>query len=238
MLDNGLHEQRAEFTKLPAYLQRLRDVNPNVNIHLSIHPETRKFQRVFICPGESRDSFRHCRHFIAVDGTFLKSKFRQTLLLAVTINANGHNLLLAWAIVEGESESAWEYFHLQLQHSIPEITTEQTTLISNRDKGLINADRVLPPTVIRAFCCQHLKENLTIKFGRALEGRFWKIARARRVEEFEIAITELQTIKPLAATYLQNIDANLWATAFFPGKRYGHDTSNIVESTNQTLKID
>lgn len=61
-------------------------------------------------PGESQESFQLRRRFIAVDGRFLKSRFRQTLLLAVTIDANGNNLLLARAVVEGEHESAWEYF--------------------------------------------------------------------------------------------------------------------------------
>lgn len=238
LLEDGLQEQREGFTKLPAYIENLRTTNPTAHIHLSIDPETRRFQRVFICPSESRESFRFCRHFIAVDGTFLKSRFRQTLLLAVTIDANGNNLLLAWAIVEAENESSWEYFYLNLQHSIPELTIEQTTLISDRDKGLINADRVLPPTVIRAFCCYHLKENFTTKFGRALEGLFWKVARARRVELFEAAMQELRNTKPSAEAYLRSIDPLLWTTAFFPRQRYGHDTSNIVESTNKTLKID
>ena len=32
------------------------------------------FQRVFICPAESRLSFQHMRKFMAIDDTFLKSK--------------------------------------------------------------------------------------------------------------------------------------------------------------------
>lgn len=44
---------------------------------------------------ESRNSFQHMRKFMAVDGTFLKAPFIQTLLFAVGIDGNGKNLPLA-----------------------------------------------------------------------------------------------------------------------------------------------
>ena len=65
-----------------------------------------RFQRVFICPAESRLSFQHMRKFMAIDGTFLKAKLSLILLLAVGIDANGKNLILAWSIVESESKAS------------------------------------------------------------------------------------------------------------------------------------
>lgn len=78
---------------------------------------------------------------MAVDGTFLKARFVQTLLLAVGIDANGNILLLAWGIVESENESSWRYFPEHLRKAIPE--SESMTLISDRDKGLLAADAVM-----------------------------------------------------------------------------------------------
>jgi len=141
-------------------------------------------------------------------------------------------------VVESENASSWEYFLLNLQLAIPEISTQATTLISYRDKGLIAACEVLPPTVIRAFCCQHLKENFVTRYGRGLATNFWAIARARSIAQFESAMVALQELKPAAAEYLQNIDPTLWVHVFFPGRRYGHDASNIVESVNSSLKLD
>ena len=43
-----------------------------------------RFQRIFICPGTSHESFRHCRPFIAMDGTF-KDTFNLTTLLLITM---------------------------------------------------------------------------------------------------------------------------------------------------------
>lgn len=59
-----------------------------------------RFQRIFVCPAEAQLSFQQCRRFVAVDGTFCKARYVQTLSIAVTIDANGHVILLAWAIVE------------------------------------------------------------------------------------------------------------------------------------------
>jgi len=50
----------------------------------------------------------------------------------------------------------------------------------------------------------------------------------------------LRLEKPMAEEYLQKIDPVLWSMAFFPENpgRFGHDTSNIVELVNKSLKID
>ncbi|XP_027348012.1 uncharacterized protein LOC113859435 [Abrus precatorius] len=43
-----------------------------------------------------------------VDGTFLYDKYRQTLLIATTQDGNNYVLSIVFAIVEGETLSAWE----------------------------------------------------------------------------------------------------------------------------------
>ena len=125
-----------------------------------------------------------------------------------------------------------------MQLAIPEITTEETTLISDGDKGLIAASDVLAATVILAFCCQHLKENFITWYGRSLATNFWSIARARSIAKYESAMLVPQETKPAAAKYLQYIDPTVWAHAFFPGRRFGHDTSNIGEFVNSSLKLE
>ena len=80
---------------------------------------------------------------MAIDGIFLTGRFVQVLLLAVGIDANGHNVILAWAVVESENEASWGYFLRLLRRSIPEVSSERCVLISDRDKGLIEADTVL-----------------------------------------------------------------------------------------------
>ena len=113
-----------------------------------------------------------------MDGTFLKARFIQTLLLTVGIDANGHNTILAWAVVELENQNLWEWFFCHLQRAIPTISQEACTLISDQDKGLLLAEPILGPLMIAAHCCHHLKENFIEKFGHGLAPQFWAVARA------------------------------------------------------------
>ena len=92
---------------LPAYASLLIQTNPGTYVKLAVDRNTERFQRIFICPPTSSKSFAHCRPFIAVDGTFTKTQFIQTLLLAIGIDADNHAVLLAWGLVESETEDSW-----------------------------------------------------------------------------------------------------------------------------------
>lgn len=154
-----LATHRLSFELLPAYIDLLRIKAPRAHTNLEICLQTNRFLRIFICPRQSRDSWIHMRRFVAVDGTFLKGRFIQQLLLAVGIDANGNTLILAWAIVESENEESWRYFFRHLAASIPDLVEEPTVLISDRDKGIAAAEDELGSEILRAVCAQHLKEK-------------------------------------------------------------------------------
>jgi hypothetical protein len=59
--------------------------------------------------------------------------------------------------------------------AIPELNDEDVTLITDRDKGLTAADDEFP-NAIRAYCCQHIADNVKIKFGKHARDLFWKVA--------------------------------------------------------------
>ena len=174
------------------------------------------------------------------------------LLLASSLDANNHIVLLAWAIVESENQYSWQWFITHLITAIPEAAgtpeapnppetpprnTRKTVMISDREKGLREAIDRLAPGVIGHYCCWHLNENLCTKFGRGLSPLFWRIARAPNAAKFYSEMNDLQKINASAFEYLAGIPPILWATAFFPGARYGQDTSNIAEAANSQLKI-
>lgn len=171
--------------------------------------------------------------FMAVDGTFLKAQFIQTLLIAVDIDANEHNLLLTWAIVESENTESWLWFLSQLKTAIPDL--QNMTLISDRDKGLFTADIVLGLNVNCLICCFHLKNNFVRRY-RGVEQLFWPITNAKTLGEYITHMNKLQQVNKSAAAYLKSIDQALQITAFFAGQSFGHKTSNIAESMNNILK--
>ena len=110
--DIGL--ERDEFGKIPAYLEVLKKKDPFGHFILKTDP-TERFQRLFISPSVCRDTFRSCPRIVACDGTFTKSKFRQTLLFAVTIDGNDEVVVLAWALLESENEDTWSFFLKELK---------------------------------------------------------------------------------------------------------------------------
>lgn len=239
LVNDRIEHQQEQFLKIPAYLELLRQRNPW--IHTLLHtvgsehnPEAQHFQRVFICPAESQLSFIQMRPFVALDGTFLKARFVQTLLLAVGIDGNGQNLILAWGVVESENTDSWTWFLERLKRAIPQVL--EATFISDRDKGLMAADHVLGKGINRLICCFHLHQNF--KRFRNVEHLFWPIAKAKSEEDFYTRMHQLQQISQDAANYLEKIDKAMWADAFAQGKSYGHKTSNVVESTNNFLKFD
>jgi hypothetical protein len=94
------------------------------------------------------------------------------LLLAVGIDANGNNIILAWALVESENQVLWEYFFRLFRIAIPAISERECVLISDRNKEILGADRELGPRIVRAICCKYLRDNFTDKYGVALKALF------------------------------------------------------------------
>jgi transposase-like protein len=123
------------------------------------------------------------------------------LLLAVGIDANGNNIILAWALVESENRVSWEYFLRLLRTAIPEVTNEGCVFISDREKGLMEADELLGQRIARAICCKHLQENLIYKYGGALKSLFWSLARAKTEHIFDKVLGKIREVKPQAAAY-------------------------------------
>ena len=171
---------------MPAYRDYLVNKFPGTYCQL-LHEEDGdyRFKRIFICPSPSRQSFQFCREIVALDGTFIKSCFIQTLLLAVSIDANNEIVLLAWAVVESENDSSWTYFLHHLKAAIPTIDTVNCTIISDRDKGLSTATDRMIPNAHKAHCCKHLADNVQTAFGMAAKKIFWEIARAKMMEAME-----------------------------------------------------
>lgn len=196
-----------------------------------------------------------CRRLVAVRGTALLGRLVQTLLTAVGIDAAGQNVVLAWGFVESENRSSWEYFLRQLRRAIPDMSSEECTLISQRDNGLLEAEKVLGPRLVPSYCCQYLEEVFTDKFGKTLSSLFWKAAKARNIQDFEHWMSQIGVAKAGAESYLRELvgsrfllthdTANslsqnpvFWANAHFPGQRFGCLTINVTESVNHMLNCD
>jgi hypothetical protein len=112
---------------------------------------------------------------------------------------------------------------------------ENHIFISDREKGITNSVEKCFPQALHLHCCQHIADNLQQRFGNKVRPLFWHVAYAKTQEAFAEKIELLQKENQSAYSYLLAIPKRLWTRAYQPYPKYGHNTSNIVESLNGAL---
>jgi len=225
ILGHSLQHQASQYEMLPAYASLLIQTNPGTYVKLAVDTNTQRFQRIFICPPTSSKSFAHCRPFIAVDGTFTKTEFIQTLLLAVGIDADNHAVLLAWGLVESETEDSWRFFLTNLRSAMPIVNSSHVTLMSDWDKGLAAASTELPETK-RAHCIQDLAENVGKTFRKE----------ARISFQLSPAHQPKKTMRPISKDFMNIVYLQLSMLSHWIGQNIAH-LSSPAEPMDILLQI-
>ena len=154
------------------------------------------------------------------------------LIIAVSINTNDQVVPLVQAVVPTENEFWWVQFCTFLEQTFEKRDSANSVLISDRDKGLITTIESYFPKVYPAYYCQHITDNIQSRYRAKCRPLFWKYTQAKTTAEFQVALEELKIENKEAAKYINNIRHALWARYAFPGFRFSHFTSNIVELLN------
>jgi hypothetical protein len=225
-------DEGASFSLIPSWVSRVVEADPLdtfVDIEVS---DNNRFEAIFVMLGSTRATLHTLRPFYALDGTHTRSRYNLTLLIAVGIDGEDRVLPLAWALVPVENEVWWSWFCKNLVEAFEDDLLPSYVVISDRDKGLLNAVKSELPGADHAMCCQHIAENIHKRFGREYKAPFWQIARAKTEIDFNNAVKALQGASPQVEEYISSIGYENFALLSFPAPRFGHDTSNIVESTN------
>lgn len=224
---------------LPQYCDQVKRTNPGSIASVYGNAADNCFQRLFISFQASIYGFLNaCRPLLGLDRTFLKSKYLGTLLLATGFDGDGALFPLAFGVVDEENDDNWMWFLSEL-HNLLEINTEnmpRLTILSDRQKGIVDGVEANFPTAFHGFCMRHLSESFRKEFNNTmLVNLLWEAAHALTVIEFEAKILEIEEISQEAAYWIRRIPPRLWATAYFEGTRFGHLTANIVESLNSWI---
>lgn len=224
---------------LPPYCEQVRRTNPGSIASVYGNPDDNCFRRLFISFYASIYGFVNaCRPLIGLDRTLLKSKYLGTLLLATGFDGDGALFPLAFGVVDEESDENWIWFLSEL-HALLEANTEnmpRLTILSDRQKGIVDGVDFNFPTAFHGYCMRHLSESFRKEYNNTmLVNLLWEAAHALTVIEFEAKILEIEEISQEAAFWIRRIPPRLWATAYFEGTRYGHLTANIAESLNSWI---
>ncbi|KAJ0079782.1 hypothetical protein Patl1_23250 [Pistacia atlantica] len=192
---------------LPQYCEQVKRTNPGSIASVYGNPADNCFQRLFISFQASIYGFLNaCRPLLGLDRTFLKSKYLGTLLLATGFDGDGALFPLAFGVVDEENDDNWMWFLSEL-HNLLEINTEnmpRLTILSDRQKGIVDGVEANFPTAFHGFCMRHLSESFRKEFNNTmLVNLLWEAAHALTVIEFEAKILEIEEISQDAAYWIR-----------------------------------
>ncbi|KAL5169730.1 hypothetical protein HKD37_11G031582 [Glycine soja] len=203
--------------------------------------EHRQFHRVFWTFGQCKEAFKYCKPIIQVDGTHLYGKYRGTLLMATSQDGNGGVLPLAFAVVEGETLTAWSWFLAHLREHVTD--KNGICLISDRHASIKSAvaNEALgwqPPHGYLVYCVRHIASNFNRKFNNAKQKEmFKKLAYTPCKHVFDQNLEKFRQLSPAIARWIDRISKKKWSMAYdTSGRRYGHMTTNLSECVNKVLK--
>ncbi|CAI5473508.1 unnamed protein product [Closterium sp. Yama58-4] len=172
------------FRLFPTLAKRFKTIDPHSSVKILTY--NGHFHRMFVSPSASRVALQHCRPVVGLDGTFLLSAQRASLLIAVVLDGNQEIILLAWSLVESENKDSWTWFLDLFTKTFPEwMERENAAIISDRDKGLVPAAKeFLPDTIPHYFCGWHLEQNIR-RWGTDAKIFFWRMLKARLLPKWK-----------------------------------------------------
>ncbi|CAH9141044.1 unnamed protein product [Cuscuta epithymum] len=220
------------YQMLPSIAYMLNKTNPRSVVNLVTSADD-AFQYFFMSLGPWRDAWQYCRPVLILDGSFMKSYYKGTLLTACAQDANNQIVPIAFCICESESKATWRWFLSKVRSCIEH--RSDMYIISDRHKGILSAVRKIFPHSGHGFCVEHLRRNMTSKFRGSAKDLGWKFKAAysaSTVKEFEYYMSLLDTQDARIRPWLEKVGIEKWAKCMSGFNRFNVMTSNCAESLN------
>lgn len=237
-LNTGSNQQ--QYGLLWRYAAEVVKTNPGTTIRIKTKPvgDDLKFKRVYMCWAALKQGFLSgCRPIIFLDGCHLKSAYGGILLCAVGIDGNNGMYPFAYAVVEKEKKDSWVWFIELLKADLDISESNMWTVMSDKQKGLIDAIELLMPNAEHRFCVMHLYSNFKLSHrGLALKNILWQAARSTRVVDFERVMAELSAKDKSAFQWLAKRPAAHWSKSYFStNSKCDVLLNNMCESFNALI---
>ncbi|KAG7344893.1 MULE transposase domain containing protein [Nitzschia inconspicua] len=209
-----------------------------------------RLRRLGICPGIMRRSLQHVRPVLSLDGAHLLSKWKGTLYIASVQTACSNIYPVSFAIMkDGEDAEGWKWFLELLVEAIPLLKMQHPdnrcrfcyfTVISDRQKGLIQALQQVFPDNHHCFCSVHIARNVEKEVGKKVAKHVHALSATFSKRESDELMAKINAISARGKKYLEGISANQWrSTAWVDDPtlppRFGIVTTNMSESVNSMV---
>ena len=197
------------------------------------------FQRIYVCfDACKKDFIVGCRKVIGVDGCFFKGACNGELICAIGRDANNQIYLVAWAVVEKETENSWSWFFglLQKDLNIP-IGGKGWVIISDQQKSLLNAVVEYFPECEHRMCTRHIYANWRKTYRKTdYQKSFWMCAKASNLQFFNYCKAKLAQLTAAGAKDMMNTNPKHWSRAWFNiGSNCDSVDNNMCESFNNWI---
>ncbi|XP_057801530.1 uncharacterized protein LOC131016805 [Salvia miltiorrhiza] len=212
---------KEEFNRLCAYIEKVKEVMPGTKMELGLSAEQlennkRVFKRLFVMLEPLKQNWLGgCRKFICLDGCHLKGVTFGCLLTAVGKDGNDGIVPIAWAVVNKENKSNWTWFMRWLKQELHLDGGDHITIMSDMQKGLMEAVKDITPYAEHRWCARHIYANWSKKWrGEEMKKRFWIAAWSSFEEEFKLNMVKLRGINRKAHDELLHYPPANWCRAY------------------------
>ncbi|CAG8528783.1 22275_t:CDS:2 [Gigaspora margarita] len=230
----GLEDVDKSYQCIKPQLDNLLIENPGSIMAFEIDTENR-FTCAFLCLSPWIKAVEHCRPVFTFDACHSKSSYKGVYFSASAIDGEGKLVPIAFAICSLENSNNWTWFCEYLYKAFPLLNTNETVIISDREKGISDAIQTKLPNAFHAHCVWHIEKNINTKFKTKLVSKIWAAAKALHVKDFDDTMEEISDTHAEATVYLNEIPPATWTWSKCPRNRFGHLTSNTLESLNSWL---
>ncbi|KAF6164768.1 hypothetical protein GIB67_041020 [Kingdonia uniflora] len=148
------------YQQLTSYFMDVRLVDPDLVFDIqTMSCKDKKFTRYFWCFGPPKKTYKLLRPVVVIDKTFLKGRYRGTLLTTIVIDPSYHIFPLTFLIIDSETTESWTYFLEMFGSNFCGYDT-RFIIISNMNDGIINIVPKVLPFAIHTFCTFHISNNI------------------------------------------------------------------------------
>ncbi|XP_022856024.1 uncharacterized protein LOC111377190 [Olea europaea var. sylvestris] len=222
------------FQKLSSYCHVVGESNPGTVTYIEVDSRNR-FHYFFLAFGASISGYMHyLRPVICVDGSHLKRSIQGCAFAGNSQDANKQIYLLAWGIIDAETNRSWMWFISNLKELRGD--SDELVFVSDRKNSICNSIVYLFPLSHHGYCNWHLEKNSIQRYNNAsVIFLFKRAARTSRLEEFERLTGQIRRVSERAYGYLERAGLSFWSRALFLGQRYNILTNNNTQSLNSML---
>nr|XP_016492338.1 PREDICTED: protein FAR1-RELATED SEQUENCE 8-like [Nicotiana tabacum] len=228
-IDNSYHKAWRAIQKVVASIRGTSEENYQI-LPSYLHMMVAKNQGTYT----SIKTDAQNRPVIAVDTTFLKSKYHGVLFVILSKDANNQIFPLCFGVADSENNEAYIWFFGEIRKSIQ--VRRELVFLPDRNQSIANGITKVFPEAHHGIYLYHIEKNLKQRHTKAtVINLFQSIARSYKHEDLNQLMSQLKSINKKTDKYIMKEPPERWARSWFPRRRYDMLTTNMVESMNSDL---